>query len=513
METLSETMVLLDEGGFPDDLPEDQEPKGRAPTQAGTLLELVNGSGATFFHTDSGDPYAAVPNGNHKEIRSLDGRPFRVWLSGLYYRAKGKPVGAEAIKQAIDTLAAKAIYDSPEPVALHTRIAAHEEAFWYDKCDPEWRAIKIEPSQWSIESPPIIFERYSHQAEQITPIVGGELDRILKYIPLKESPILFLCWLIASFIPGIPHPVLILYGEKGASKSTSCEFIKSLIDPSKLKTMTLSNDERTLAVNLQQHWFLPFDNVSFISESTSDTLCRAVTGGGIQQRKLYTNAEDTIFTFQRVLAINGINNTATRPDLLDRSLLVELRRIPEDERRELVGLQESFERDKPDILGGIFDVLADAMEIYPTVKLDRLPRMADFNRWSYAIGEAMGKGGGERFLKEYAANRETQNMEAINSDPVATLILALMESRTEWSGTSTDLYKSLEVLASDHGISTKSKSFPADPPRLSKRINGIRSNLEAVGIVFDRGKSGSRNISFKQSNLPSVLSFPSKPAL
>ena len=28
------------------------------------------------------------------------------------------------------------------------------------------------------------------------------------------------------------------------------------------------------------------------------------------------------------MAINGINNVATRPDLLDRSLLIELERIP-----------------------------------------------------------------------------------------------------------------------------------------------------------------------------------------
>ena len=67
-------------------------------------------------------------------------------------------------------------------------------------------------------------------------------------------------------------------------------------------------------------------------------------GGGIQQRKLCTNAEDYIFTFQRCISVNGIDNVAKRPDLLDRSLLIELRRIPESERKELGEIQENFKK-------------------------------------------------------------------------------------------------------------------------------------------------------------------------
>ena len=277
--------------------------------------------------------------------------------------------------------------------------------------------------------------------------------------------------------------------------------------------MTLSNDPRTLAVNLTQHWYLPFDNVSYINEDTSDTLCRAVTGDGIQQRRLFTNADDTIFTFQRVITINGINNVATRADLLDRSILIELERIDEKNRKELVRLQEAFERDKPDILGGIFDTLADAMLIYPTVDLKELPRMADFCRWGYAIGEALHKGGGKQFLEEYAENRAIQNMEAINNDPVAALVVAYMETQKEWNGTPTTLFNQLKFIAHEHGINTNSKAFPQDAPRFSKRLNGIKSNLEAAGISFERGKSGDRNISLTKANLPPLPSMPPKLAL
>ena len=38
------------------------------------------------------------------------------------------------------------------------------------------------------------------------------------------------------------------------------------------------------------------------------------------------------------------------------------------------------------------------MKIFDSVELERLPRMADFAKWGYAIGEALG-GHGNQFLR------------------------------------------------------------------------------------------------------------------
>jgi hypothetical protein len=196
------------------------------------------------------------------------------------------------------------------------------------------------------------------------------------------------------------------------------------------------------------------------------------------------------------MSLNGINCAATRADLLDRSILIELERIPENERRELNDIMQNFEADRAVILGGIFGTLSEAMKIYPGIKLEALPRMADFTRWGYAIGEALG-GFGQSFLSEYAANRAAQNQEAINSDPVATLIIEFMQKRENWNGNASDLYKELTAIAFKHNINTRNKSFPPDTTRLSKRLNGIKSNLEAAGIEFEKDRSGnSRYIIF-----------------
>lgn len=82
----------------------------------------------------------------------------------------------------------------------------------------------------------------------------------------------------------------------------------------------------------------------------------------------------------------------------------------------------------PLILGNIFDILSKAIKIYPNVKLNKLPRMADFSHWGYAIAQALGDLG-ETFLDEYKCNYNKQNIEAINSDIVATLLIAFMKEK------------------------------------------------------------------------------------
>jgi len=480
---------------------------GKGEPQAKTLLTLIENSGASFFRSDTNDLYAAIPINGHIEIWPLDGRDFSIWLQGLYYDKMGRPVNGEPLKQTISVLAARAIFDCPKPIALHIRVAGSKDAIWYDLTNSDWQAIKVTAQGWElIDNTPILFRRYRHQATQVTPAQNGDVHKILKYVNLKGQKTLFLCWLINCFVPAIPHAMLVFYGEKGAAKTTTCTLTKAVIDPSTLDTLTLQNKFLDLVVSLQQHWYLPFDNVSYISKETSDTLCRAITGSGIQQRKLYTNDDDIVFTFMRCLAINGISNVATRSDLLDRSILMELERISEDERQELAKIQAEFEVDRAKILGGILDILSKAMVIFPTVKLKNLPRMADFTCWGYAIGEALG-GLGNEFLEQYARNRQSQNDEVIANDHVATLMVEFMRNQKTWNGSISALLSELHKIGYKHGINTNSKAFPVDPTRLSKRLRSIESNLEIVGIKCDfQRRSDARCVVITKNSVISVNS-------
>ena len=457
-------------------------------TQAEKLVRLVEGiTDIELFHDHLGRFYAVIPVNGHREIWDMGTDVFKLWLQKIYHDNEHKIINKENLIQTINILCSKTLFENEKEISLNTRIARDgtEHAIWYDLTNPDWQAVKITEHGWTIENnPPILFKRFNHQKSQLLPYENGEIRKILKYVNVQDYQILFLAWIVCSFIPEIQHPMIILHGEKGAAKTTASKFLKNLIDPSELDTLMLSKKVDDLIIKLDKHWFLPFDNISSISTEISDTLCQAITGSGIQKRKMYTDAEDYICIFQRCMLMNGINNMATRPDLLDRSILIELTRISESDRKEFAVMMKDFMDDLPSILGGVFNLLSTAMKLYPSIHLDSLPRMADFARWGFAVGEAMG-GLGQKFLDEYIENQSIQNKEALDTDIVAVLLMLFMENRYQWDGRVSELYLSLKDFALQIGINTNCKEFPKQPNGLSRRLNELRSNLQSAGITFE----------------------------
>ena len=218
-------------------------------------------------------------------------------------------------KTGLGVLSAKVLFDNPHPVKLSTRVAEHDGAYWYDLTNRTRQAVKITGRGWEIvDNPPLIFERHNHQAPQATPVKDGDIRKILKYINLKDNTTLFLCDLISKFLPGFPHPMPNYHGEKGSAKSTATAIQKILIDPSRLRNLGLSKDERDFVVIFREHWFVLVDNIGFITAEISNLLYRMIMGDGIQQRRLHTNAESVIFDFLRCIAVNGIDIVPTKSD-------------------------------------------------------------------------------------------------------------------------------------------------------------------------------------------------------
>lgn len=457
-------------------------------TQAEKLVRLIEGTpDIKLFHDHSSEFYAVIPIDEHREIWDVHTDIFKFWLQKLYRDNEHKIINKENLTQTIDILCAKALFENKKEISLNTRIARDktEHAIWYDLTNSDWQTVKITEHGWTIENnPPILFKRFEHQKPQLLPCENGDIRKILKYVNVQHYQTLFLTWIVCSVIPEIQHPMIILHGEKGAAKTTASKLLKDLIDPSKLDASMLPKKFDDFTVTLDQHWFLTFDNVSSISDDTSDALCQAITGSGIQKRKLFTDAQSHIVTFQRCILMNGINNMATRSDLLDRSILIELTRISESDRKEFTIMMKDFMEDLSSILGGIFNLLSTAMKLYPFVHLDSLPRMADFARWGFAVGEAMG-GLGQKFLDEYVENQSIQNKEALDTDLVAVLLVSFMENRYEWEGRVSELYLSLKNFALQTGINTNCKDFPKQPNILSRKLNELRSNLQFAGITFE----------------------------
>jgi hypothetical protein len=188
---------------------------------------------------------------------------------------------------------------------------------------------------------------------------------------------------------------------------------------------------------------LCFDNLSTIGAHLADELCRLATGGGLGGRKFYTNDGEATFNARRPVLLTGINDVATRGDLTDRTIVVRLEKIPEAERRTDAEVREAFALAHSRILAALLDMVTMGLRRYEDVRRERrrLPRMADFALWGFAVAPALGWSA-EDFDRAYRANRNEAFEAAIEDDPIAPHILGLLQGRPEksWLGTTEQLW-------------------------------------------------------------------------
>ena len=122
------------------------------------------------------------------------------------------------------------------------------------------------------------------------------------------------------------------------------------------------------------------------------------------------------------------------------------------------------------------------------MKLEELPRMADFAELGELIARCLGYPDG-KFTEAYNKNIGFTNEEAVGASPVATAINALMNTRATWRGKAHELLlklnETISVRAELVGIS-KDKEWPKTPRSLTERINEIIPNMSEIGIIIER---------------------------
>ena len=138
------------------------------------------------------------------------------------------------------------------------------------------------------------------------------------------------------------------------------------------------------------------------------------------KRQLYTDDDDIIYNFKRCIGFNGINLGATKADLLDRGIIIQLERIPKEKRRKIEDIWKDFEILRPQLLAYIFDILVKVLQVKQKggIKIPNgLNRMADFEEYAEIISRCMGYQEGE-FLRVYQDNIGVQIDEAIQASPL-----------------------------------------------------------------------------------------------
>lgn len=453
------------------------------------------------------DAYAVIRVEKGRKCLRIGSQRFTDWISRLFYQHTKAGLSDQILKILEHTLRGQALNSRREH--LWTRVGSYNDKLYYDLADDAGQVIEIDQDGWRmVEEPPVLFRSEQQQVAQVLPELGGTIDELWKFIPLASdgAKVLVVGDLIALLIPEIDHPVLVLHGEQGSKKTTITTFYKRLIDPSQIQTQDLPNNRTDLANQLAQHWVCAYDNQSPIKDWQSDMLARAVTGAGIERRKLYTDDDPLVRQFRRGIIINGIEIPVWKPDLMDRSVLIRLERGDNRSKREV---ELAFTRSLPLLFGTLLDLLVKTLRILSDQQIE-IPghiRMYDFARVGEATVRALGHEPGT-FLQHYLASKRDDNYEVLQSSLVGFVLLELvrtnrygirtfLDDQRIWKGTPSQLLRILNSKAEELEINTYSASWPSAPQSLSVALSNLSTNLKAVGIELESGKSGSRYIQIR----------------
>lgn len=460
-------------------------------SQAEILVELAHSAEAELWHTDDQTGFATCPVENHRDNLPVRSRAFRLWLQQKFYEVTGRPASSQAMKDAIDAIDAEAIFKAQTHTA-HVRLAEHDGSIYIDLANEIRQVVRIDKCGWTIiDDPPVRFWRPKGMLPLPTPMPGGDINQLRRFINVADDywP-LVLAWLVAALLPNGPYPLLCLFGEQGSAKSTTANLLRRLVDPNKAPIRAEPKDARDMMIAAKNSRILSFDNLSYLQPWFSDALCRLSTGGGFSTRMLYTDDEETIFDAQRPVIINGIEDVAARSDLIDRTLLIRLQAIPENLRKTEQELLRVFANEAPFIFGALLTAVAAGLKNVSSVKLDCKPRMADFAMWAVATETELGFEPG-KFIEAYQRNQADANDVALESSPVATLLLDCLESKGQWEGTAGNLKTMLELPLDFRAP----KGWPASARGMAGCLRRIAPNLRHEGweVSQERDTTRKRN--------------------
>jgi hypothetical protein len=241
-----------------------------------------------------------------------------------------------------------------------------------------------------------------------------------------------------------------------------------------------------LFVSMNNGYCLGFDNLSTITQPISDALCQIATGSGYGTRRLYSDSREFLVSGSRPVVLNGLANTITRSDLSDRAVVLSLAPIKQERRLSETEFWTAFAAEHAQIFGAMLDAVVYGLREEPLVRLDRLPRMADFVIRSVASERAFAKNGA--FLRAFEASAVESTEALIERDCVATAVGAFMIERGFWRGTATQLLR--ELVDGDRTEAQVSQwaSWPRDPSIFSSRLRAVAASLRKVSIELSFDK-------------------------
>jgi hypothetical protein len=424
-----------------------------------------------LFHDDERKPWVRLLNEDHYDIFPVNSEEMENHLEGLYFKERGEAMPPKMLKEMLRQLRAKALYGG-EKKSVSLRIGENSGVLYIDLGDSKRQVVRITPAGWHLEDQcPVFFRRPEGMWPLPIPERGGSLEELAPFLNQSSDQfILSKGFLLSSFHYKGPYLIMVLNGAEGSAKSTATNILRALIDPNKIPACGEPRNDRDIHVMALDYYLLAYDNIEKLSPKISNAICRVATGGGHVERKLNTN--QTKVRFPDICLpqiINGIPAFAVKPDLLSRSIVLQLRPVKrartEDE------FWRDFDSKKGRIFGAILDHLVEGLRNYSHLNQPANLRMTDAVTWVMACGIT-------DYEARFRQNLTNSNRVLLEEDEVVKGIIALMKKRKKpWEGNATKLGLALKAVGYE---------APKNARALSVYLRKIASALRSgFGIAVD----------------------------
>jgi hypothetical protein len=455
---------------------------------------------SSLFHDPEERSWARVLDKDHYKTYAVDSPEMRRHLEGLYYKetkrnsGQGEGIPDKLLKETIKRLRVMALHDGEENKVSLRVGAENTRTLYIDLCDKQRRVVRISPTGWKVEDqPPVFFRRTHYMLPLPIPERGGSLDELEPF--LNIIPDLFVLvkgWLLTALCSSGPYPLMVLIGPAGSAKSTFTKILRDLTDPNMNPYSGSPHDYREFKVAALNNHVLAYDNLSSLSPTVSDALCRQAVGGGGTERRYHTNKDEVRFPYTaNPIILNAITELVTRPDLVERSIILHLEHI--DSKRTEAALTRAYNAKRGRIFAGLLDLMVEGVRNLPTVRSESSIRMVEAITWCGACGLASF---GDCYSKTLRGNYQA----VVENNVFARGIVALMEQQVRWTGIMSELQKTLE----ESGY------------RLPKRANELSNDLKEMepalrtghGIAVKRLKRGAHGRPIEILKVSSSSSSP-----